>query len=552
LIALGIGIAPAHAEGTASTFVVDGTVGADGTLQLSETITFDGAAPSQFTQQIPLTDDRADYTYYRFEVSGVSATANGSTLSVDQSQNRDVLTLTVDSSKAGSNPVTLSYTVKGASVQGGMVDGNNALTHISWPVLQGLSFDVAQASGQVSVPGIVSAVNCQSGAVSGLQPCVLWQGGTHDYPQPYFQATNLKAGQAVVFSFDTAASSVAANESVGEHWTLDRAFSTGAGQLFAALAVLIAGAVALFFVRRLAVRGAQDSVPATQVAVFSAAAGGSGFRVQGDLRPGLVGTLSDERVDPVDVASTIVDLAVRGHLRIIELASTNPHVPLDWTFERLTGPDDLQPYEQTLLDVIAPVEGPAVRVSEIGNAVETVIPAVHHQLYDAVVARGWFGTRPDNPRTRAKLLSWALLAAAVLGFIALAAFTKFGLTGLVLIGLAVVFVAMARQLPRKTLRGRSLLRGLHELAAQLQTFPFGQIPKQNAYKEISQVLPYAVVLGARERWVAALADADNDPGVPDPDDLPWYHAGPDWQLSDLPAAFDAFIANVEGRLYGRS
>ena len=39
----------------------------------------------------------------------------------------------------------------------------------------------------------------------------------------------------------------------------------------------------------------------------------------GDIRPGHVGTVADERVDPIDVTATLVDLAVRGHLLITEL-----------------------------------------------------------------------------------------------------------------------------------------------------------------------------------------------------------------------------------------
>ena len=48
-------------------------------------------------------------------------------------------------------------------------------------------------------------------------------------------------------------------------------------------------------------------------------AGQSEFRVLGDVRPGHVGTVADERVDPIDITATLIDLAVHGHLRITEL-----------------------------------------------------------------------------------------------------------------------------------------------------------------------------------------------------------------------------------------
>jgi hypothetical protein len=323
--------------------------------------------------------------------------------------------------------------------------------------------------------------------------------------------------------------------------------------LLTALIVLLIGGAALYALHRFRGRDVGSSGPATLVASFvPVGAGESEFQVKADLRPGLVGTVADERVDPVDVAATLVDLAIRGHLRIIELTPTGPHAPLDWTFERLDGPDDLLDYEKTLLDAIAPIDGPAALVSKIGAPIEAVVPKAQDQLYTEVVRRGWFSRRPDVVRDRWQVLAWVVLGAAFLGLVALVAFTGFGILGLVLVGLAVVFIALSQEMPKRTASGVSLLNGLRVLSVELANQPLGEIPKARAYEEISQVLPYAVVLGGRERWLQALVDADNDPDVPDPDDLPWYRAEGDWHLADLPGAFDSFLTNVEGRLFGRS
>jgi hypothetical protein len=548
-----IGVGTAQAAPGPATYQVDGVVGADGSLQINETLTFaDGAEP--FTQQIALTKPTVDYTYYRYEISDVNVTSGGGVVAFSQKHDDDFLTIDVSgAAAAGSQPITISYTVRGAATHGGVAEGNNALTHISWPVLQGLSVDVSQAAGVVKVPGLVTAVYCESGDLAGLMPCTLWQTGTYEKPQPYFEAHDLAAGQAVVFSFDAPSAVVAVNQVIEEHWTLDRAFSTGPVQLLVALGVLIVGMGLLYLLHRFTGRDIDTKAPPTIIGSFvPIAKGESAFEVQGDLRPGLVGTVSDERVDPVDVAATLVDLAVRGHLKIIELSSPNPHVPLDWTFERLAGHDALLPYEKTLLDAIAPVDGPAVRVSEIGRPVEAAIPVVQDQLYNEVVSRGWFSRRPDVTRDRWQILGWVFLVAMVAVLVVLVAFTNFGILGLVLVALGVVLVNLASRMPRKTATGVSLISGLHLLAAELHNHPLTEVPKADAYQQISRVLPYAVVLGARERWVAALVAADDDPGVPDPDDLGWYQGGADWYLHDLPAAFDAFIANVEGRLYARS
>ena len=48
---------PAHAEGTAATFVVDANLDADGTLKVSQVITFSGAVPPQLSQKFETRED---------------------------------------------------------------------------------------------------------------------------------------------------------------------------------------------------------------------------------------------------------------------------------------------------------------------------------------------------------------------------------------------------------------------------------------------------------------------------------------------------------------
>ena len=140
---------------------------------------------------------------------------------------------------------------------------------------------------------------------------------------------------------------------------------------------------------------------------------------------------------------------------------------------------------------------------------------------------------------------------ATVAFVLLVIFTEFGLLGLVLVGLAGGLVLIGQQMPRRTKKGVGLLRGLDVLTMQLHTQPLDQIPAANTYDEISHLLPYAVVLGGWRRWLEALVAADNDPNVPDPDDLSWYHAPANWNLADLPSGLKAFVITVQGELYGR-
>ena len=533
-------------------YEVDGIIAADGALHVSASITFSGAVPTPFVHRLSTVADGDDFTYYHFDITNITATAGGSSLPVDVTQDKDDLVITIDTTGAGSAAIVLDYDVAGAAFAGGVTQDGQALTNIVWPYVQGLDLPVRMATGVILAPAFSLGVDCKSGSLAGLQPCQMWAGGTPETPNPFFQDNEIAAGGVVLFSFVMPGQAVAANEMQLEHWTLDRAFSTDVLPLSIALAVLLLGALGLYLMWRSGGRDAASSADPTLIASFVPTGPGTvGFEVNQKVRPGHVGTVVDERVDPIDVTSTLLDLAARGHLRIIELKGEHQFAPPDWTFKRLTSDDELRPFEVTLLDAVAPDGAPAAVVSEIDEAVEKVIGLVQHQLYEDVVERGWFFARPDQTRHRFVIISWTAVAVAVATMVTLVALTGFGLLGLALVGLSFGLMSIGHSMPRRTAAGVDILHGLHALSMALQTEPVSLIPKETAYQEISKILPYAVVLGGTERWVQALTDADATPGVPDPEELNWYHAPKDWHLQYLPGSLDAFVTSMNGRLIGR-
>lgn len=222
----------------------------------------------------------------------------------------------------------------------------------------------------------------------------------------------------------------------------------------------------------------------------------------------------------------------------------------DWAFTRLENDEPLLEYERTLLDAIAPAEGPQVRVLGMAASVVPVIAEVQSELYDEVVTRGWFARRPDSTRNHWVRLGWAALVVAVLAGIGLIGFTRFGLAGLVLIGLALGLLLLAQAMPSRTAAGSSILAGLDALRGLLLVQPTESVDPGRAYTGLSRILPYAIVLGGKERWLQALVDADTDDDE-DATDLDWYHGPKGWQLSDLPASLANFVTTVQGVLFSR-
>src|SRR5665647_2016376 len=79
--ALTLVAAPAYADGErATSYVVDGALRADGTLTVSETISFDGAAPATLTQRLANFRDEANDVRYTYTIRDVKASAGSKDL----------------------------------------------------------------------------------------------------------------------------------------------------------------------------------------------------------------------------------------------------------------------------------------------------------------------------------------------------------------------------------------------------------------------------------------------------------------------------------------
>ena len=189
-------------------------------------------------------------------------------------------------------------------------------------------------------------------------------------------------------------------------------------------------------------------------------------------------------------------------------------------------------------------------MSQLAGRVHESIADVQDALYDEVVANGWYERRPDATRNRYTRGSLVALVVAVLATGLLAAFTTFGLVGLALVLLALGLIFVAQELPSRTATGVALLQGLGALRSELLSHPTDQMPPGQAVSELSEVLPYAIVLGGSDRWLDALVGTDRD-DEPDPEDLTWYHGPAGWHLADLPHSLQNFLTTVSGTLFAR-
>ena len=476
-------------------------------------------------------------------LDAITATVGGAAVTPGVTSDDRFTTVTVPTN--GATEVEMGYTVTGAVVN--VNDG----TALQVRLLQGLSAQVAQFEATVQIPTQFSYIKCTAGSPNSTIPCTFAAAGTEAAQVPTFRDGPRGEGEVVAVDIGFPAGTVAANEDIEYRWTVGRAFSADPLPLALALGLLVLGGIGLLLLHRRSGADANASGEVTRAGEFvPTGAGQSEFRVVGDVRPGHVGTVADERVDPIDVTATLVDLAVRGHLTIVELPREHEFAGTDWDLARVAnGPNGLLPFEQQLLDgIVAP--GSRVKVSELASRVHESIGGVQNALYDEVVSNGWYERRPDATRSRWTQLGLGALIVAVVITAVLAAFTTFGLVGLALVILALGLIFVGQEMPSRTPKGAALLGGLSALRSDLLSHPTDQMPPGAELHELSEVLPYAIVLGGADRWLGAIVAADTDEH-PDSEDLSWYHGPDGWHLRDLPDSLKNFITTVSGTLFGR-
>ena len=534
---------PAHAEGSASTFVAEGNLAKDGTLRVKQTIILTGAVPAELSQKFETREDLVGDRQYVQTLSDITAMVKGAAVqpTITTTEGR-FTTVTVPTN--GSAEIVMSYTVTGAVVT---IEGGTALR---WRMLQGLSAQVAQFTATVQIPTQFSYIKCTAGSPNSTVPCNFSAAGTESAQVPTFRDGPRGEGEVVAIDIGFPPGGVATNEVIDYRWTLGRAFSASPLPLALALGLLALGGIALYGLhRRAGVDRSPDGQISTAGEFVPTGAGQSEFRVVGEVRPGHVGTVADERVDPIDITATLVDLAVRGHLVIIELPRESEFARTNWEIRRVAGGDGLRLFEQQLLEGIA-APGSSVRASELASRVQESIGGVQNALYDEMVSNGWFERRPDATRNRWTQLALAALIISVVVTGVLAAFTTFGLVGLVLIAVSLGLVFVAQEMPARTPKGAALLGGLGALRSDLMSHPTNQLPPGGELREISEVLPYAIVLGGADRWLDAIVTSDVDEH-PDSYDLSWYHGPDNWHLRDLPDSMRNFVTTVSGSLFSR-
>jgi uncharacterized membrane protein YgcG len=542
-LALAIPAALAQAQATEQIldYAVDLRVEAGGTLLVAERIAYDFGTEQRhgILRDLPVRfryDDRYDRVYpvQVLEVSGSRGTPDqykvedaGSTLRIRIGD--------PDQTISGRHDYTIVYRVEGA------LNGFADHDELYWNAIGTLwQVPIQHAAVTVIAPAAIGRVACYAGSLGSTAPCATSRA---DGRTAFFAATKLSRNQGVTVVVGLPTGVVPAPRPIlDERWSLARAFSATPGTLAVAGGVLLAVLLVLSWLLGIAGRDRRPGggpVPAAGT-VESAPPEG--------IRPAQAGLLVDEVVNPVALTATLVDLAVRGYLRIEELPDHPGRGP-DWRLVKLKAPDeDLLGHERALLDGLfgsrrRDEDVEAVRLSQLEDwRYADRFERVRMWLYRDAVQRRWFTQRPDKVRGRWLRRGLAVTVAGAALLALLVWLTHFGLAAIPILLAGPALMAAARRMPYRTPVGAGLLRRVMGFRTYLETAGVDRAGPAQAADQFSPYLPYAIVFGLTQQWTRTFALV----GAPPP--APWYEGRGPYVWDRFPSRIDDFASSSAATL----
>ena len=116
--------------------------------------------------------------------------------------------------------------------------------------------------------------------------------------------------------------------------------------------------------------------------------------------PAEAGTLLDDRIHPRDITSTIVDLAVRGFIKIEETDEKGLLFhSKDYIFHLLQKRQDwrgLAPHERVMMENIFVGDAPDTRLSSLKNRFYTAVPVIRTDIMSALKQKGIYTLDPES------------------------------------------------------------------------------------------------------------------------------------------------------------
>ncbi len=262
------------------------------------------------------------------------------------------------------------------------------------------------------------------------------------------------------------------------------------------------------------------------------------------MAPAEMGALYDERVHLRDLTSTLIDLCVRGHMKIKVLPKAQGLLFKKDDYELIrvrNGADKeegLSEFERRFMKYIFQSSGHRT-LSSLQKKFYVHLPILKEMLYRGLVEKGYMLKSPDKVRRNYFAKAFLCLFLAIASGIALP--LAFGIPFPLLLSLALAINAIltfifASFMPQKTEKGQLAYEHVLGFRMYLETAERDRVKFQEKEHLFYEFLPYAMTFGIADKWSQAFE------GI--------YKTPPDWYVGPHATAFS--VTDFSHRLGGLS
>lgn len=500
-----LAIRPVFAQEIVNDFHADLSINQDGTIRVVETIDYDFGTLERhgIFRDIPYSY-QTDRGRYNLRLSNISVVGPGSQTKFSQSRAAGMLKLKIGDENQtvfGRQRFIISYTV-GRAIN--FFNNQDELywniTGNGWPVpIESASADI-QLPANLDLSGLHTA--CYAGAVGSKTSC-----NNILFPD----LTSLQTGDQVsLVEFRQGA--LAAGEGLSVVIGLPKgvisqptALSLVKDLLFDNYYILLPLVIFAVMFYLWFSRGRDPKGRGTIIAQFDA---------PDNLTPAEIGTIVDEQADSLDISAEIIQLAVKGYLKITQIKEKALLIDKeDYLLEKLKEQNDLEnDFDRYLLTALFKGKT-SVKLSELKKTFYKDLAKIKTMIYDTTASKGYFVSNPARLRKIFMVVAGLFAIAVVYGYEALGILNVAGLA------LSAVIIALfGWRMPARTAKGvtaREHILGLKEYlrVAEKDRLVFANAPAKKP-EVFEKFLPYAIALKVEKEWAGQFAGIyeNNSPG----------------------------------------
>ena len=229
------------------------------------------------------------------------------------------------------------------------------------------------------------------------------------------------------------------------------------------------------------------------------------------LTPAEAGTLIDNSADMRDITATLVDLAVRGYLKIEERDDRKLLGLIgdrEFVLHKLPeGTSTLTRHERRVYDGIFSGRGDSVELSALEDEFYTELDGIRGAIFDLLLGHGYYRARPDRVRAGWMLGGVALglligFGGSALGAALLLTPVPFIVAGVLV---ALIMLAFGAVMPARTEAGARALEqvlGFEEFLSRVESEQYKRVAIDHP-EWFDKYLPFAMAFGVEKKWARA-------------------------------------------------